>query len=130
MAMRIGVLAEKTGTSVPTIRYYEEIGLLRRVARQGGQRIYDHEDAHRLAFIRRCRDFDFSIPEIRSLLSLMQNGTPCGEARKLAEDHLGGLRRKLAELQALERTIATLVTACASTCEGGAPADCVILQPQ
>jgi DNA-binding transcriptional MerR regulator len=128
--MRIGVLAERTGTSVPTIRYYEEIGLLRRVARRGGQRIYDHEDAHRLAFIRRCRDFDFSIPEIRILLSLMQNGTPCGEARKLAEGHLGDLRKKLGELQALERTIASLVTACASTCDGGLTADCVILQPQ
>jgi DNA-binding transcriptional MerR regulator len=128
--MRIGVLAERTGTSVPTIRYYEEIGLLRQVARRGGQRIYDHEDAHRLAFIRRCRDFDFSIPEIRSLLSLMQNGTPCGEARKLAEGHPGDLRKKLGELQALERTIASLVTACASTCDGGVTADCVILQPQ
>ena len=128
--MRIGILAERTGTSVPTIRYYEEIGLLRQVARRGGQRIYDHEDAHRLAFIRRCRDFDFSIPEIRALLSLMQNGTPCGEARKLAEGHLDELRKKLAELQALERTIASLVTACASTCDGGATADCVIVQPQ
>ena len=117
--MRIGILAERTGTSVPTIRYYEEIGLLRQAARRGGQRIYDHEDAHRLSFIRRCRDFDFSIPEIRALLSLMQNGTPCGEARKLAEGHLDELRKKLAELQALERTIASLVTACASTCEGG-----------
>src|ERR1700747_2621597 len=96
--MRIGALAERTGTSGANIRYYEEIGLLRRVARRGGQRIYDHEDAHRLAFIRRCRDFDFSIPETRSLLSLMQNGTPCGEARKLAEGHLGELRKKLGEL--------------------------------
>jgi DNA-binding transcriptional MerR regulator len=128
--MRIGILAERTGTSVPTIRYYEEIGLLRQVARRGGQRVYDHEDAHRLAFIRRCRDFDFSIPEIRILLSLMQNGTPCGEARKLAEGRLGDLRKKLGELQALERTIAALVTACASTCDGGVTADCVILQPQ
>ena len=128
--MRIGVLADRTGTSVPTIRYYEQIGLLRQVARRGGQRIYDHEDAHRLAFIRRCRDFDFSIPEIRALLSLMQNGNPCGEARKLAEGHLDELRKKLAELQALERTIASLITTCASTCEGGATADCVIVQPQ
>jgi DNA-binding transcriptional MerR regulator len=128
--MRIGILAGRTGTSVPTIRYYEEIGLLRQAARRGGQRIYDHEDAHRLAFIRRCRAFDFSIPEIRSLLSLMQNGTPCGEARELAEGHLGDLRKKLGELQALERTIASLVTACASTCDGGATADCVIVQPQ
>jgi DNA-binding transcriptional MerR regulator len=128
--MRIGILAERTGTSVPTIRYYEEIGLLRQVARRGGQRIYDHEDAHGLAFIRRCRDFDFSIPEIRILLSLMQNGTPCGEARKLAEGHLGDLRKKLGELQALERTIASLVAECASTCDGGVTADCVILQRQ
>ena len=129
--MRIGALAERTGTTVPTIRYYEEIGLLRQVSRKGGQRVYDHEDARRLAFIRRCRDFDFSIEEIRSLLSLMANNAlPCGEARKLAEAHLADLRRKLAELQALERSIAALVTACASTCDGGAAADCVILQPQ
>jgi DNA-binding transcriptional MerR regulator len=128
--MRIGALAERTGTTVPTIRYYEEIGLLRQVSRKGGQRVYDHEDARRLAFIRRCRDFDFSIEEIRSLLSLMANNTSCGEARKLAEGHLAGLRRKLAELLALERSIAALVTACASTCDGGAAAHCVILQPQ
>jgi DNA-binding transcriptional MerR regulator len=127
--MRIGVLAERTGTSVAAIRYYEEIGLLRRVARRGGQRVYDHEDARRLALIRRCRDFDFSIPEIRSLLSLMQGAGSCSEARQLAEGHLTGLRRRLAELQALERTIASLVAACGSTCDGGAAADCVILQP-
>lgn len=126
--MRIGALAGRTGTSVATIRYYEEIGLLRQAARQGGQRIYDHEDARRLAFIRRCREFDFSIPEIRSLLSLMQSDSSCSEARKLAEGHLAELRRKLVDLQTLERSIALLVTACAATCDGGAAADCVILQ--
>jgi DNA-binding transcriptional MerR regulator len=127
--MRIGALAERTGTSVATIRYYEEIGLLRQAVRQGGQRIYDHEDARRLGFIRRCREFDYSIPEIRSLLSLMQSKASCSEARKLAEGHLAELRRKLADLQALERTISSLVTTCAATCDGGAAADCVILQP-
>jgi MerR family transcriptional regulator, copper efflux regulator len=128
--MRIGALAERTGVAVATIRYYEEIGLLRRAARSGGQRVYDHETAHRLAFIRRCRDFDFSIPEIRSLLSLMQRSGSCSEARELAERHLVDLRRKLAELQALERSIASLVTSCAATCDGGAAADCVILQAE
>ncbi len=128
--MRIGALAERTGTTVPTIRYYEEIGLLRQVMRRGGQRVYDNEDVHRLAFIRRCRGFDFSIEEIRSLLSLMQANTSCSGARKLAERHLAGLRQKLSELQALERTIASLVTACSSNCDGGAAADCVILQAE
>lgn len=64
--MRIGVLAERTATSVATIRYYEQIGLLRQAARSGGQRLYDYEDLRRVALIRRCREFDFSIPEIRS----------------------------------------------------------------
>jgi DNA-binding transcriptional MerR regulator len=127
-ALRIGVLARRTGTTVPTIRYYEQIGLLRPAARSGGQRTYDHEDFRRLSFIRRCRDFDFSIEDIRALLSLLQNGKSCTEARELAEGRLVELRRRRLELQALEATIASLVTACANTCDGGAAPDCVILQ--
>jgi len=65
-AMRIGIRAERTGTTAPTIRYYEEIGLLRAPARTRGQRSYNNDDVRRLAFIRRCRNFDFSIEEIRS----------------------------------------------------------------
>jgi DNA-binding transcriptional MerR regulator len=126
--LRIGILAARTGASVPTIRYYEEIGLLRPAARAGGQRTYDNEDVRRLAFIRRCRDFDFSIPEVRSLLSLMQDRKSCTEARNLAEGHLVELRRKLAELTALETTIASLVTKCDASCAGGPASDCVILR--
>jgi MerR family transcriptional regulator, copper efflux regulator len=126
--MRIGILAERTGTTVPTIRYYEEIGLLRPAARSGGQRTYDNEDVRRLSFIRRCRDFDFSIEDIRALLSLLHNGKSCTEARKLAEGRLAELRRRRAELEALEVSIAALVTCCAETCDGGAAPDCVILQ--
>lgn len=120
--MRIGILAERTGTTAPTIRFYEEIGLLRPAARAGGQRTYDHEDVRRLAFIRRCRDFGFSIEEIRALLSLIHNRGSCTEARKLAEGHLAALRRKLAEL------LAALVAECAVSCDNGAAPDCVILQ--
>ena len=126
--LRIGALARRTGTTVPTIRYYEEIGLLRPAARSGGQRTYDNEDVRRLTFIRRCRDFDFSIEDIRALLSLLHNGKSCTEARQLAEGRLAELRRRQAELQALEATIASLVAACATTCDGGAAPDCVILQ--
>jgi DNA-binding transcriptional MerR regulator len=121
-------LAERTATTVPTIRYYEEIGLLRPAPRRGGQRIYDHEAVRRLAFIRRCRDFDFSIEEIRSLLSLMERGASCTEARVLAERRLVELRCRIAELRALEASIASLVTSCAQSCDGGAAPDCVILQ--
>jgi DNA-binding transcriptional MerR regulator len=126
--MRIGILAERTGTTALTIRYYEEIGLLRAPGRTGGQRSYDNEDVRRLAFIRRCRNFDFSIEEIRSLLSLLRGRQSCTQARKLAEHHLVTLRSKLAELQALEKSIASLVRECTATCDGGAAPDCVILQ--
>jgi len=117
--LRIGALARRAGTTVPTIRYYEEIGLLRPAARSGGQRTYDNEDVRRLSFIRRCRDFDFSIDDIRTLLSLLQNGKSCTEARELAEGRLVELRRRRLELQALEATIASLVTACANHATAG-----------
>lgn len=126
--MRIGILAERTGTSVPAIRYYEQVGLLRAVARRGGQRSYDNEDLRRLSFIRRCRDFDFSLDEIRALLSLMGSGASCTEARRLAERHLAGLRGKLSELQALEKTISSLVEECATSCDGQATSECVIVK--
>lgn len=122
------MLAERTGTTVPTIRYYEQIGLLRPAARSGGQRTYDNEDVRRLAFVRRCREFDFSIEEVRALLALMQDRKSCTEARNLAEGRLAGLRRKLAELTALESTIASLVTECDASCAGGPASDCVILR--
>jgi DNA-binding transcriptional MerR regulator len=126
--VRIGALAERTGTTVPTIRYYEEIGLLRPAARSGGQRTYDNEDVRWLSFIRRCRDFDFPIEDIRALLSLLHDGKSCTGARKLAEGRLTELRRRRVELQALEATIASLVSSCANSCDGGPAPDCVILQ--
>ena len=128
--MRIGILAGRTGTTVPTIRYYEAIGLLRPAARQsGGQRTYDDQDVRRLAFIRRCREFDFSIEEVRSLLSLLQDrGSPCVKARDLATARLHDLRRRLTELKALERAIVSLVTNCDAECAGGPAADCVIFE--
>jgi DNA-binding transcriptional MerR regulator len=122
------MLAGRTGTTVPTIRYYEEIGLLRPAARSGGQRTYDNEDVRRLSLIRRCRDFDFSIEEIRALLSLVQDRKSCTGARDRADAHLVRLRRKLAELKALETTIASLVSECDASCAGGPASDCVILQ--
>ena len=127
-AVRIGTLGERTGTTVATIRYYEQVGLLRPAPRRGGQRIYDIEDERRLAFIRRCREFDLSIEAIGGLLSLMHRRESCTEARKLAERHLIDLRRKLDALQALAGTIADLITECATSCDGGAAPDCVILK--
>jgi DNA-binding transcriptional MerR regulator len=127
--LKIGGLAKRTGTNAPTIRYYEEIGLLRSAHRQaGGQRVYGDADLKQLSFIRRCREFGFSIDQVRSLLTLMQDpASSCADARDLAQEHLVAVRSKLAELRALERSIAAFVTNCDATCTGGPGPDCVIL---
>lgn len=128
--MKIGALAKQTGTNTPTIRYYEEIGLLRRADRQaGGQRAYSDEDVKRLTFIRRCRDFGFSIEQVRTLVALIQDRQrSCMEARDLAQGHLGAVRAKLSELKALERSIAGFIATCNTSCAGGPGPDCTILE--
>ena len=78
-------------------------------------------------FFRRCRNFDFSIEQIRALLSLLHSDGSCTEARLAAEGHLAAIQSKIAELSTLEKAIAGLVKACHAGCDGGAAADCVIL---
>lgn len=128
--LKIGGLARETGTNAPTIRYYEEIGLLPRAHRRsGGQRSYGDEDIVRLTFIRRCRDFGLSIEQVKSLLSLAHDQErSCFEARDIARDHLAAVRSRVRELKALERDLARFAAECDSLCEGGAGSDCVVLQ--
>jgi DNA-binding transcriptional MerR regulator len=128
-AWRIGDLAARTGTSAPTIRYYEQIGLLRRAARQGGgHRVYTRDDVERLTFIRRCREFGFSIDQVRTLVSIVQDpNSSCMEARTMAADHLGAVRAKIRELKALERSVVAFVRSCDTSCAGGPGPACVIL---
>jgi DNA-binding transcriptional MerR regulator len=110
-ALRIGDLADRTGASTPTIRYYEEIGFLRPATRQAGnQRVYNRQDVERLTFIRRCREFDFSIEQVRVLVSLLDDPkSSCMDARDLAAKHLDDVRAKMRELKALERNLVSFV---------------------
>ncbi|RQP24607.1 MerR family transcriptional regulator [Albitalea terrae] len=128
--MSIGVLARQTGCTVPTIRYYEEIGLLPAGPRtEAGRRVYEQSAVRRLTFIRRCRDFGFSIEQVRELVGLVdQPDRPCAEVRDAAARHLTQLREKLAELQALERGMVALVQSCDTACAGGKAVDCVVLE--
>jgi DNA-binding transcriptional MerR regulator len=128
-ALKIGELADLTATSVPTIRYYEQIGLLRRAARQaGGQRVYDRVDVEQLTFIRRCREFDFSIKQVRALVALVHNPkSSCMDARDMAAEHLAAIRTKMHELKALERSLIAFVKSCDTSCAGGPGPECVIL---
>ncbi len=129
-SLTIGRLAERTGCSVPTIRYYEGVGLLPPAERRaGGHRTYGRADLRRLAFIRRCREFGFPVEQVRDLVRLAEDPKrDCVQARDLAQRHLDAVRLKLAELHALERSLVGFVERCTDACAGGPAPDCLILE--
>lgn len=128
--LTIGALAERTDCNVPTIRYYEEIGLLAKAGRRpGGHRFYREADVKRLTFIRRCREFQFPLEKVRELVDLIEHPErDCNGAKQLAEGHLIALRKKLVELQALEQSLSQFAESCSSLCAGGPARECVILE--
>jgi len=123
--LSIGGLSALTECNIETIRYYERIGLIQAPPRtEGRHRSYDGADSRRLAFIRRCRELGFSIKEIRALLGLVDGGDyTCGEVRDLTLRHVEDVRRKIADLRKLERTLGGI----AAGCDGGQVPDCPII---
>ena len=127
--LTIGALASGTNTNVPTIRYYEEIGLLPNAARAAnGHRYYSEADLSRLRFIKRCRDFGFPIDQVRELVQLFEDGDrACVEVRDVAKAHLATVREKLAEMRQLERSLAGFVASCDAACCRGPTRNCSII---
>lgn len=115
--LSIGDLSRRTGVKVPTIRYYEQMGLLEAAERsQGNQRRYEKADLERLAFIRHARDLGLDIASIRELIALGQHPTqPCADADRIAADHLAAVRGKIDKLRKLEQELERIV----SHCDGG-----------
>ena len=122
--MNIKDVAERAGLPAKTIRYYQEIGLIRPLRGPNGYRSFRETDAHKLAFIGRARSLGFSIEECRRLLALYDDkGRASADVKAMAERHLRDIATKIAELRAMEATLQGLVTACA----GDARPDCPIL---
>lgn len=122
--MNIGAAAEASGLPAKTIRYYEEIGLIRARRDGNGYRAFDDADVHRLAFLHRARGLGFSIEDCRALLGLYADTSRASEdVKRLASEHLARVDARIAELQSLRATIAGLVKSCA----GDNRPDCPIL---
>lgn len=111
----IGQLARTAATKVQTIRYYEEIGLLRPFRRtEGGHRLFSTEDSLRLKFIRHARELGFGIEEIRELLRLSDNPQmSCSAADKIASSHLEQVELRIARLKALRKELKRMIEECA-----------------
>ncbi len=97
--LTIGALAERTGVTAETIRYYERVGVLPRPTRgaagvgHAGYRRYGPADVERLAFVRRARDLGFSLDGVRELLSFADDpGRPCAGVDQRARAHLAQVR--------------------------------------
>lgn len=122
--MQIREVEQSAGLPAKTIRYYEEIGLVRPKRQDNGYRIYSTEDVHRLRFLQRARGLGFSIEDCRALLSLYdETGRESADVRAIAEAHLDEIDRKIRELKGMRQTLAHLVHAC----HGDARPDCPIL---
>ena len=124
--MNIGEAAAHSGVSAKMLRHYESLGLLPAIARsEAGYRVYSDKDVHTLRCIRRARDLGFSIAEIGELLKLWQNRRrSSAEVKRIALAHVADLERRLAEMQAMKRTLEDL----ASCCHGDERPDCPILE--
>ena len=123
--MTIGLAAKSSAVSAKMIRHYESIGLLPKAQRtEAGYRLYDETDVHTLRFIQRARSLGFPLETIRTLLALWRNRRrSSAQVKELSLRHVADLERKIAEMQAMARTLKHL----AHNCHGDERPDCPIL---
>ncbi|MEL6127921.1 MAG: Cu(I)-responsive transcriptional regulator [Pseudomonadota bacterium] len=122
--MNIGEVSAASGLPPKTIRYYEDIDLVRPARGTNGYRDFSDRDAHKLAFLGRARSLGFSIEDCRTLLSLYEDRSRASaDVKDVAEHHLERIARKIEELEAMRVTLSTLVT----QCHGDDRPDCPIL---
>ncbi|APH72247.1 Cu(I)-responsive transcriptional regulator [Aquibium oceanicum] len=122
--MNIGTAAERSGLPAKTIRYYEEIGLIKPERHENGYRDYSAADLHRLRFLQRSRGLGFSVGECRQLLSLYNDQErESADVKAIATAKLGEIDRKIAELEGLREMLRHLV----ANCHGDERPDCPII---
>lgn len=112
--LSIGQMSQRTGVKVPTIRFYEQRGLLPEPERSvGNQRRYDNAALNRLAFIRHARDLGLPLADVAALISLEgAQGEALNRAHEIAQSQQKNLRGRIAKLQRLERELGRIASAC------------------
>lgn len=111
--MNIGNAAERSGLPAKTIRYYEEIGLVRPHRSSSGYRDFGEADLHKLVFLARARSLGFTIEDCRALLALYEDRRrSSADVKRVAEEHLARIDRKLTELESMREVLGRLVELC------------------
>ena len=123
--MNIGDVATQTGLPAKTIRYYEDIGLIRPLRDDNGYRSFRSQDVHKLNFLGRARALGFSIEDCRTLMALYEDETRASaDVKQVARTHMAQIEAKIADLNAMRETLSHLIDACA----GDDRPDCPILR--
>ncbi|SEI12674.1 MerR family transcriptional regulator [Paracoccus alkenifer] len=124
--LSIGKLGRAVGVKVPTIRYYEQIGLLPPPERTAGnQRLYGEKTLERLGFIRHARDLGFPLDAIREFLRLADDpDRSCAAADEIARRQLAAVNDRIARLSSLRDELQRMVAQCAH----GTIADCRVIE--
>jgi len=123
--MNIKFAAEHTGLPAKTIRYYEDIGLIKPGRDTNGYRMFVEPEIHKLTFLARSRALGFSIEDCRALLDLYEDGERASsDVKDIANQHLAKIEGKISDLRAMQETLTHLVSECA----GDARPDCPILE--
>jgi MerR family copper efflux transcriptional regulator len=122
--MNIGAAAEKANLPAKTIRYYEDIKLIKPSRAENGYRDYSDGDVHRLRFLQRSRSLGFTIEECRLLLSLYEDeNRASADVKAIAAEKIRQIERKISELNSLKSTLTSLV----QHCHGDNHPDCPII---
>ena len=123
--MNIARASAATGLPAKTIRYYEDIGLIRPDRRANGYRDFADTEVHKLRFLARARALGFGIDDCRSLLALWEDrARASADVRRIAHAHLAEIEAKITDLTAMRDTLSHLV----DTCAGDDRPDCPILK--
>ncbi|MCA0905540.1 Cu(I)-responsive transcriptional regulator [Ruegeria marisrubri] len=123
--MNIGDVSARTGLPAKTIRYYEDIDLIKPLRDDNGYRRFRDQDVHKLNFLGRARALGFTIGDCRTLLALYEDETRASaDVKQVARDHLAQIEAKIADLNAMRETLSHLIDACA----GDDRPDCPILK--
>ncbi len=125
MNLNIGDVAKQTGLRAKTIRYYEDIGLVKPLRDTNDYRVFRDSDLHKLTFLSRARALGFTIDDCRALLALYEDESRASaDVKEIARKHLEEIEAKVRDLEAMHATLTHLVAECA----GDNRPDCPILE--
>lgn len=123
--MKIGELAQRSGTTAKTLRFYEQAGLLLEPERTpAGYRVYEESVVDRLRFVKAAQAAGLSLAEIREIIAAREHGgPPCGHVSALLDAHAVELDRRIAELITLREEVQRLRTRARTLDPGQCEAD-------